>query len=1022
MRYGVAFLAVFAAFSIKLALNPMIEEGSSFLLMSVAVLVGAVFGGLGPGVFATFVAAVLGDYFFLAPRGTFTPPGFEHGLRTTFFVVQGIAISGIGAVLGSARRRTEAALESSRRAEESYRGIFENAVDGIFRATGDGRLLTANPALASMLGYESPKDLLHGASNYARLYAEPARGEEFMELLSRGGETRGFEIRLRRKDGGEIWASVSSRVVRGDEEGRMLFEGIIEEVTERKREQERQRLLSEAGSELASSLDYEHSLSSVARLCVPDFADWCAVDMISEDGGIRRLAVEHQDPEMARWAHELQRRYPPDPDARRWLPRVLRSGEAEFYPEVTDEVLAAAIEDEEQRGILRRVGFTSVMIVPMIARERVLGAITLVTAESGRRYEQRDLNLAGELARRAAVAVDNAGLYGALRQSDDRYRTFIEQATEGIWRFEIEEPIPTDLPEDEQVESFYRHAYLAECNDAMARMYGYSRAEELEGARLGDMLPRSIPENIEYLADFLRSGYSLSGVESRKFDREGNPRFFLNNLTGIVEDGLLVRAWGTRRDITERKQVEESLRRSEQRFRVTFEQAAVGVAHVGLDGSWLRVNQRLCDIVGYGREELLEMTFQDITYPDDLEADLGRLHQLLAGEISRYAMEKRYFRKNGSVVWINLTVSLVRDEAGEPDYLVSVIEDISDRKEAEVRYRTLVEQIPAITYIQDAASNAITYLSPQFEEVMGYSSEEFLENSDLREETIHPEDYEWVLAEGRRTNETGEPFAVEYRKVRRDGRVVWVREEAILLRDAEGKPLYWQGIFIDITERRETEDRLREAREAEQVRIAQDLHDTVLQDMAFAVQEINVRHILAEGRGEEDPELEGIAETLRRGIESLRAAVFELRLQGEAEGPFAGAVESLVDLNRRMARHRFTIELNVGEDVSEHLSGTARVEITRIIQEALSNVRKHSGARHVQVSLGSEGDDLWVEVSDDGRGFNPDSFPGGLGTSSMRDRARRLGGELWVTSRPEEGTSVFFRAPRESLLGGEQGV
>ena len=118
------------------------------------------------------------------------------------------------------------------------------------------------------------------------------------------------------------------------------------------------------------------------------------------------------------------------------------------------------------------------------------------------------------------------------------------------------------------------------------------------------------------------------------------------------------------KEIAERKRAEEELRKSEERFRATFHQAAVGVAHVGLDGRWLKVNERLSEIVGYPREELLNKTFQDITHPEDLEKDLGYVRRLLAGEIETYSMEKRYFKKDGSIVWINLTVSLVREAGG----------------------------------------------------------------------------------------------------------------------------------------------------------------------------------------------------------------------------------------------------------------------------------------------------------------------------------------------------------------------
>jgi PAS domain S-box-containing protein len=136
-------------------------------------------------------------------------------------------------------------------------------------------------------------------------------------------------------------------------------------------------------------------------------------------------------------------------------------------------------------------------------------------------------------------------------------------------------------------------------------------------------------------------------------------------------------------EIAARRASEQALRDSEQRFRATFEQAAVGIAHVGPDGRWLRVNQRLCGIVGYAREELLALSFQDITHPDDLDLDLAQVRQMLNGTLQTYSMEKRYIRKDGATTWINLTVSLVRDAKGAPAYFISVIESIAARKQAE---------------------------------------------------------------------------------------------------------------------------------------------------------------------------------------------------------------------------------------------------------------------------------------------------------------------------------------------------
>jgi PAS domain S-box-containing protein len=176
---------------------------------------------------------------------------------------------------------------------------------------------------------------------------------------------------------------------------------------------ERMTFLAEASELLSSSLDYNHTLSQLARLSVPGLADWCTIDIVSPQGEIERLAVAHEDPEKVRWAYELQDRYPPDPDAPTGVPHVLRSGEPEFFPTLPEELLDEAIgDDEELRRIIDELGLKSTICVPLIARGRTLGALTLIAAESHPHYTQADLALALELARRAAVAVDNARLFG----------------------------------------------------------------------------------------------------------------------------------------------------------------------------------------------------------------------------------------------------------------------------------------------------------------------------------------------------------------------------------------------------------------------------------------------------------------------------------------------------------------------------------------------------------------------------------------------------------------------------------
>ena len=188
--------------------------------------------------------------------------------------------------------------------------------------------------------------------------------------------------------------------------------GTAELYQAQRRAAEDQRFVATASELLASSLEYERTLSNVANLAVPHFADWCAIDMLESDGTLSRLAIAHVDPDKIRLADELAEKYPPDPDAPYGVPNVIRTRRPELFSEITDELLVAATADApELLELLRELGLRSSMCVPLIARDRVLGTITFIAAETGRRYDESDLATAQDLARRAAVAVDNALLF-----------------------------------------------------------------------------------------------------------------------------------------------------------------------------------------------------------------------------------------------------------------------------------------------------------------------------------------------------------------------------------------------------------------------------------------------------------------------------------------------------------------------------------------------------------------------------------------------------------------------------------
>jgi PAS domain S-box-containing protein len=266
------------------------------------------------------------------------------------------------------------------------------------------------------------------------------------------------------------------------------------------------------------------------------------------------------------------------------------------------------------------------------------------------------------------------------------------------------------------------------------------------------------------------------------------------------------------------------LRMSEERFRMTFEQAAVGVAHVGLDGIFLRINQRFCDIVGYSKEEMLTRTFQDITHPDDLEADLEYVRQVLADEIKTYSIEKRYFKKDGEVVWINLTVSLLREDNGKSQYFIAVVEDISERKEVE---EELNKSETNLKLIYNTTGDVLFQLQVEPNDRFRFLSVNlaFLTATGLTEEQIIGKTTKEIIPEPSHT------LALEkYKEAIRDKRTVhWeetteyptgVKVGAVAVApafDEDGNCTHLIGSVHDITERKKTEQTVEEQLAFEQL-------------------------------------------------------------------------------------------------------------------------------------------------------------------------------------------------------------
>ncbi|HEX8409141.1 MAG TPA: ATP-binding protein [Thermoanaerobaculia bacterium] len=223
----------------------------------------------------------------------------------------------------------------------------------------------------------------------------------------------------------------------------------------------------------------------------------------------------------------------------------------------------------------------------------------------------------------------------ALRESEERYRAFVANSSEAIWRFELDQPVPVDLDADAQIDLFYEHGYLAECNDLMAQMYGFTSSADLVGARLGDLLVRDNPENVEYLRAFIASGYRLLGVESREVDRDGNEKDFVNNLVAVIDRGRVMRAWGTQRDVSEQRRTERERAALVSRLEFLADVTAVL-------GSSLDYDQTLASIAAAAVPRFADWCFIDIAETN------GAIERLVVEHSDRekialcVEMERRY--------------------------------------------------------------------------------------------------------------------------------------------------------------------------------------------------------------------------------------------------------------------------------------------------------------------------------------------------------------------------------------------
>ena len=632
----------------------------------------------------------------------------------------------------------------------------------------------------------------------------------------------------------------------------------------------------------------------------------------------------------------------------------------------------------------------------------VAGAVALMFIENARLATIPARHIAGGFI--AMLLVSGIALL-VLRRVLQRHHSVIETALDGFWMTSAE-------------------GVLQEVNEAYAKMSGYT-AQELVGMHISQLEVMEQEADVRaHIAKIIVQGHDR--FETRHRRKDGHEMDVEVSVTYLAESRQL---FAFCRDTTARKQVEEArLRESDERFRGTLEQAAVGIAHASLDGYFRQVNQKFCAIIGYARDELLRMNYHDITFPDDLDENARYLQQLLAGEISTFSMEKRYMRKDGSLIWVNLTVSMLRDADGTPRYTIGVIEDITERRQAEAlgqQFGHLLQNSFNEIYLFDACSLHFLLTSEGAEKNLGYSSGELNQLTPLDLcPSFTRESFGQMIA----SLSGGEQPSLFFETVlrRRNGTTYPVE---MRLQFMESDSPVFMAVVQDVTERNRSERQLRDlsahlqtVREEEKASIAREIHDdlgstlTALKmDIYWLADELSANTEATQLLGH----IESMSQLLDNAVTVTRRVITNLRPTILDDLGLHAALEWQAGQFQKRTGIQCLVICHCAEGCK--MDDIQAINLFRIFQESLTNVARHSGASRVEVELQCGDEEVILTISDNGCGL-PEGHTiarTSYGMIGMRERAEQLGGRIDFYSPPGGGFSVTVILPLSADNQGE---
>ena len=559
-------------------------------------------------------------------------------------------------------------------------------------------------------------------------------------------------------------------------------------------------------------------------------------------------------------------------------------------------------------------------------------------------------------------------------------------------------------------------------NPGAERIFGYSASEAI-GNSVTILVPPELYDEENKILETLRTGSQISQFETVRITKAGK-RIDVSLSISPIKDasGEVVGCSGIARDITDRKLAEETLRSSEERFRLAAHAGRMFAYEWDAATDLIVRSPESAKILGV--DAAAPMSGQQVlakVHPEDRER-LRAAVAALSPESPYLQISYRMTRSDGAVIWVDRNSQAYFDEQGRILRLVGMVMDVTERASAEAALRASEEKFRTVFR---GAGVGMVIISPEgrflganrtFCDCLGYAEEEILERT--VQSITFPEDWPAFSQKLREALTEGRGFQwFEKRCLHQSGRIVYTESTASLIRNSNGEPQYFVGEVLDITKRKEAEKalsditrKLLDAQEQERARIGRELHDDINQRLALLAVEL-------EQLGDEPSVFsQGRAQELRRQIVEISNDVQALSHElHSSKLQYLGVVAGMRSWCKEYGE-RQKMEIDFSNDVNSPLPFEIGLSLFRILQEALHNAAKYSGVKRAKVQLREEGGDLHLLVSDSGKGFDVESALSGqgLGLTSMRERARLANGSIAIESKPMGGTHVHVRVPLEA--------